>query len=273
MKKTKAVDLNEVVRFYGNEVRAGTLLISLGLDRSHENLIRTINNNKSDFEEYGKLESNKSRKIDAEFPDLKSDKTKRKRGRPVEEYWLNKQQATLLITYLRNLKKNDKVKEFKKLLVRRFFEMEDALAKIERQKNDPGYIIARQEGKIPRRLETNIVQDLIPYAIAQGSKGYMKNPDACYINYTAMTNNVMFMISKGLNKVREHLTKKQLRQVAVAEDIIADTIIEKMTKGLHYKEIYKAAKSKIVAYAELIGKTEVPSFQIENKNQAQLSLF
>lgn len=58
--------------------------------------------------------------------------------------------------------------------------------------------------------------------------------------------------------------------MAKQEDIITDTIIEKMTEELHYKEIYKSAKAKIIIYAELIGRSAVPQFQLEHKQQLQL---
>ena len=47
-------------------------------------------------------------------------------GQNVRDYILNEQQATLLITYLRN---TEPVKEFKKNLVKAFFEMRDELSK------------------------------------------------------------------------------------------------------------------------------------------------
>ncbi len=48
-------------------------------------------------------------------------------GRPIKIYRLNEQQATLLITYLKN---TEPVREFKKNLVQAFFEMREELGKI-----------------------------------------------------------------------------------------------------------------------------------------------
>lgn len=265
------IDLDKVVQFCADAPRAGTVFIALGLQRSHENIVRTIDLNKADFEEYGHLEIQKNRSQKPDFPDLKSEKSKKKMGRPIKEYLLNREQTTLLITYLRNLKKNDEVKEFKKRLVRRFFVMEEALKKIAKQKRDPEYLQARAEGKIPRRLETDVFQkELVPYAVKQGSKGYAKNPANCYINYSTMTNKSLFIVAKGIKKIREHLDKKQLRHVAVAEDIIADSVIEKMAIEMHYKDIYKNTKVKVEAFADLVGKTNVPLIQIETPKQIAL---
>lgn len=53
-------------------------------------------------------------------------------GRPTEYALLNEQQATLLLTYMRN---NETVKEFKKRLVKAFFEMRDQLQSSELSTN------------------------------------------------------------------------------------------------------------------------------------------
>ena len=54
-----------------------------------------------------------------------------KSGQNVRDYILNEQQATLLITYLRN---TEPVKEFKKNLVKAFFEMREELSKFRMQR-------------------------------------------------------------------------------------------------------------------------------------------
>ena len=52
-------------------------------------------------------------------------------GQQAKDYILNEQQATLLITYLRN---TEPVKEFKKNLVKAFFEMREELSKFRMQR-------------------------------------------------------------------------------------------------------------------------------------------
>lgn len=42
--------------------------------------------------------------------------------------------------------------------------------------------------------------------------------------------------------------------------------IEGMDKNMPYKEIYKLAKSRVIAFAEIIGKSHVHSLALENKN-------
>ncbi len=93
---------------------------------------RLIRNHKNDFEEYGIL--------GFEIRKLK------RRGRPEKIYHLNEMQATLLMTYLDN---TDKVREFKKRLVRAFFQMRNE--KLEQVRN-------RVVGIPQRRTLTDAIQ-------------------------------------------------------------------------------------------------------------------
>lgn len=69
------------------------------------------------------------------------------RGRPKKLYHLNEQQATLLITYLRN---TEPVKAFKKALVKEFYAMRAELTKRRE---------LRAEGKPQRRSLTDMIRD------------------------------------------------------------------------------------------------------------------
>ena len=78
----------------------------------HDTVQNLIRNHQEDFESYGII-GFEIRKLDG-------------RGRPMKIYRLNEQQATLLITYLKN---TAPVRKFKMNLVKAFFEMRDELSK------------------------------------------------------------------------------------------------------------------------------------------------
>ena len=82
----------------------------------HRTLKSLLNKHREDFESFGKVT----------FKISPSESGQNKR-----DYILNEQQATLLITYLRN---TELVKEFKKNLVRAFFEMREELSKFRIQR-------------------------------------------------------------------------------------------------------------------------------------------
>ncbi|MEN2231619.1 Rha family transcriptional regulator [Streptococcus pneumoniae] len=83
----------------------------------HDTVQSLIRNHQEDFESYGII-GFEIRKLDG-------------RGRPMKIYRLNEQQATLLITYLRN---TEPVRKFKMNLVKAFFEMREELSKFRMQR-------------------------------------------------------------------------------------------------------------------------------------------
>ena len=85
-------------------------------DVKHRHLKILLNKHKEDFEQFGKV----TFKISPS-----------EAGQMVRDYILNEQQATLLITYLRNTKP---VRAFKKALVKAFFEMRDEVAEFRLQR-------------------------------------------------------------------------------------------------------------------------------------------
>ncbi|HEK9992828.1 TPA: Rha family transcriptional regulator [Streptococcus equi subsp. zooepidemicus] len=82
----------------------------------HHTITRLIRENKSDFETLGK--------VGFQIQAMES-------GQQSKNFILNEQQATLLITYLRNTKP---VRAFKKALVKAFFEMRDEVAEFRLQR-------------------------------------------------------------------------------------------------------------------------------------------
>ena len=110
-----------------------TFIIAKALNRDTNDLNKLIVRFKSDFEEFGTIQ----------ILDLRSQKTGNGGQRFLKDYYLNEQQATLLGTYLRN---SDKVRQFKKALVKAFFEMRQQLQLQNQPKTDslPNYYTAEQ---------------------------------------------------------------------------------------------------------------------------------
>ena len=101
---------------------------------------RLISDNIWDFEEFG----------DVRFEVEKSQTSGFTSGRPQKTYYLNEEQATLLMTYLRN---SSIVKEFKKRLVKEFFSIKD------KSKNSI-IQLKRENIELKRALNRLLIQDL-----------------------------------------------------------------------------------------------------------------
>lgn len=89
-----------------------SMRIANGTQVQHKNLRELIEDNLSDFEEFGRV-----RFETAKPPEGTNG------GRPVKYAILNEEHATLLLTYMRN---SDIVRDFKKRLVREFWELRRA---------------------------------------------------------------------------------------------------------------------------------------------------
>lgn len=159
-------------------------------------------------------------------------------GRPEQYYELNEPQASFLLTLMRN---STKVVAFKLALVKEFYRMRQAL--MERRTTD--WLQTRKNGKLIRRIETDAIQQLIPYAEEQGSKNMAKQ---AYCNYSKLVNDIVGLKSKE----RDKASYKQLMTVAMLEDMLQNTINEEMRRGVYYKTIYQICKRKAEQFSQLM---------------------
>lgn len=96
--------MTNIVTIENGSAVTTSMAIADGVGYEHKSVIQLIRDNIADLQEFGTLA----------FEMRKSG------GRPTEYALLNEQQATLLITYMRN---NEIVRAFKKQLVKAFYEM------------------------------------------------------------------------------------------------------------------------------------------------------
>jgi len=139
--------------------------------QEHESVIRLINSYQKEIRELGKLPSLKE-----EYSDLKSEKSKR--GRPSKVFCLNEEQATFLITLMRN---TPQVVLFKKNLVKQFYSIRQEL----------------QRRALEREAELNYRRELT--AKIQSLLG---NDQHKYIAFTEMLYKTVF--GKSAKQLREY---------------------------------------------------------------------
>ena len=135
--------MEKIVLLKGNDIFTDSLVISRGTGVAHRKLKESIRKNQNVIERFGKL----STPYQAESTG----------GRPEEYYLLNEEQATFLITLLKN---TEKVVEFKANLVSEFYKMRRFI--LERQTQT--WVETRKAGKLTRRAETDTIQKLVEYA-------------------------------------------------------------------------------------------------------------
>ena len=208
----------ELVEVRKNEVFTNSKIIAEGTNNQHHAVRELIKKYKSDIEEFGTLSI------------LNEESTG---GRPMEVFLLNEEQATFVITLLRNSKV---VVKFKKELVRQFYAMRRFL--IEKQSkiwNDTR--LASKENSLK---ETDVIKLLVEYAEDQGST----HSDKLYMTYTKLANSIV-------GGKRDDMTVSELNTLTFVESIIKQTIEIDMSMGMHYKDIYKDCKQRIKQFAEI----------------------
>lgn len=209
----------EIVNIKNNEAFTDSRIIAIGTDNKHHSITAVIQKYMTDFEDFGK--------VLFKMEPLAS-------GQKEKVYMLNQQQATLLMTYLRN---NEITRKFKKELVRQFYLMQQFI--FERQSKY--WIETREQGKFTRKAETDVLKQLVEYAEEQGSL----HSDKMYVAYTKLANKIC-----GISG-RDNATAQQLSSLTVAENIILHCIQAGIDENKHYKDIYKDCKKRLEMFKDI----------------------
>lgn len=217
--------MNSLVKIKGDDLFTDSLIIAEGAEIEHESVMRMIEKYKSKLSMLGKIR----------FSDLKSGNPLG--GRPIKIAELNEQQATFLLTLLRN---TDPVVNFKFKLTQEFYRMRRFI--LERQTAQ--WQQSRLIGKQVRRDETDVIlTKLIPHAEAQGSR----NTEKLYMVYSKLVNQTLG-IEAGQ---RDNLPLAYIDAIKFLENAIENIISIEVDKGTHYKEIYQICKAKCQIIKEL----------------------
>lgn len=212
--------MQELVALKGKDAFTDSLIISSGTGVAHRKIKEAIRKYQEVMERFGKL----SAPYQAESTG----------GRPEEYYLLNEEQATFLITLLKN---TDVVIEFKARLVSEFYKMRQFIL----ERKTQTWIETRKAGKLTRKAETDTIQKLVEYAKDQGST----HADMLYMTYSKLANKMA-----GISK-RDEASVMQLNNLSLIENIILHVINTGILTGKHYKEIYQDCKKRLETVKDL----------------------
>lgn len=218
----------------GFMIKKGNILVSSrvianGLGKEHKHLLRDID------VIIKRLENNKDFNKDQIWTLFIASEYKGKNGKMNREILMTKQGFLL---YVFNIQGYD---IFKLQYINEFDRLQDLL----REKQSEEWLKTRKQGKLVRRGETDVIQQLIQYAINLGCK----NTKFFYSNYTRMVNKFNG-IGTGQREFADWIT---LNKIAQSEDIVQKEILKGMEQGLHYSVIYERCKEKVKQYIDLVG--------------------
>lgn len=130
-----------------------------------------------------------------------------------------------------------KALEWKLRYIEAFNNMESML----RERNTQLWIEQRQHGKITRKAETDVIQNLVEYASNQGST----HSKMLYMTYSKLANKMA-----GITD-RDFATFQQLNELSFIENIIMNQIRVGMEREMHYKDIYRDCKRQIELFKDI----------------------
>lgn len=232
--------MNQLVIMKNNVAFTTSQSIAIGVGHSHEAVLKLIRNS-SDL---------------PQLSDLKS-RTLKTKGRSAEVFYLNEEQATLVIMLMKN---TTVVRRFKSTLAKEFFKQRRLLQKILSQKDNAEWISKRQETKQIRKDCTDVIQQFIEYAKEQGSKSAEKY----YMNFSRMELTGLFLIEQKYPNARDVMSLRQLNLIEMADEAVAISLADSMNKGIPYKECYKLAKEKILLLAKIFPPSPLPALLLCN---------
>lgn len=192
---------------------------------------RLIQKHKADFEEFGILRF--------EIAEIKG------RGQPERNYRLNEQQATLLMTYVRN---TETVRAFKKELVKQFYAMRALLM----ERNSPIWQDTRSLTREVRRIEAAAIAELVQYANAQGATA----AQWYYATISRLANKTAGITNRDTAHV------EQLTALILIERVITEEIRAGISAGKLYKEIYTDLQTRLSGIQALVGHTQAAEAQL-----------
>jgi len=211
----------------GDVIFITSIDLAKGVGHSHNSVLKLLRNSQ-DLEQ---------------LRDLKS-RSLRTKGRTAEVFDLTEEQATLLITLMKN---SPDVRQFKSKLVKEFYRMRKLLIKQEIERNKSEHLEARKEGIGVRHQETDSIKELVEYAKSQGSK----NASKYYMAISKLENKLLFVIDHNVKNVRDLLDLSQLCVIKAADLAVIQTIEKGLSEQKPYKDIFQDIKASIMKLAEI----------------------
>lgn len=210
--------MNELIKVRQNEIFTTSKIIAEGTNNQHHAIREIIKKYSNEISEFGTLLISNEESSG---------------GRPMEVFLLNEEQATFVITLLRN---SSTVVKFKKELVRQFYQMRKFI--LEKQSEE--WKASRQFNKTTRMRETEVIKLLANYAKEQGST----HSDKLYMTYTKLAKTVV-------DGDRNTIDIANLNTLTLVENIILQTIRIDMSMDMNYKDIYKDCKDRVERFKDI----------------------
>lgn len=166
------------------------------------------------------------------------------KGQDYTAYMMNRPFFSLVSMRFRN----KDAREWQRKFNSAFYMMEKRLIQVETNQSDQSWISTRQQGKIARINETDVIKDFVEYATNQGSK----NAKFYYKHITNATYKALGLMAQGRPKIRDEMNIYHIAELMLAERLAQDKLKQYMELGRHYKDIYKSVSDDLINYSNAL---------------------
>ena len=217
--------MNELVYLKNEQALTDSLMVAEMFGKRHDSVLRTIDNLVETLHKNGDTPETLHKNVERRL--FIQSRRKADDGQFHRMYLMNRDGFSLLVMGFTG----KKALEWKLKYISAFNQMEKILT----EKQTSVWLETRQQGKLIRKGETDVLQKLVEYAREQGSG----HADMLYMTYTKLANKMA-----GI-PTRDSATNAQLNELSTMERIIAKVVLDEMAKGIHYKQIYKDCKERM----------------------------
>ena len=224
--------MEELVFLKNEQALTDSLTVAEMFGKRHDNVMQAIEKliegiNMNEIDNVLKNKETPKKKNDAQCMFFKTRYKHPQNGEMYPKYLMNRDGFSLLVMGFTG----KKALQWKLKYIEAF----NAMEKIITEKVTTAWIETREQSKITRKAETDVLQELVEYAKEQGST----HSDRLYMIYTKLAHKM----AKVTN--RDEATQAQLNDLSMVERLITKVVLDGMKEGVYYKQIYQNSKERL----------------------------
>lgn len=164
------------------------------------------------------------------------------RGTKYDYYEMNRESFSLLVMSFTG----KKALEWKLKFNRAFYEMEKSLIQLSQNHQSEMWLAQREQAKLMRKSETDVIKQFVEYATAQGST----KAQFYYKHVTMAVYKCLGLIQYKQPKLRETLDMMQTSQLILAEMTAKKSLLKYMEQKEYYKAIFSLVKRDLDVFSD-----------------------
>lgn len=162
------------------------------------------------------------------------------RGKKYQAYLLNRDCFILLGMRF----DTKRARKWQGQFIAAFSAMEQRILLADQNATDKQWLGQREQGKIARLEETDVINEFIDYATEQGSK----SAKFYYKHLTNATYRALGLMVQSKPKLRDTMNLYEISELLLAERLAKNSLKKYMQIGRHYKDIYNSVKDDLLAF-------------------------